>query len=255
MGRSVLSVSDVSGEDRLRPLIDPLDLDGTEERFRAALAVETTDVGRAEVLTQLARVELARGRFDAAQSLLDEADALAGESGVARARVLLEGGRVARRTQGDRAALPLLERACEEALAAGQPFIAADAAHVCALAGDRVFWTARGLDIAERFEGAAYWKGTLLENLGEWQYERGDYESSLASFRASLEAREQDGRYPALREYSRFGVGRALRALGRPKEAVPLLEEAVASMAASGRYARLFREELATARGMADSDN
>jgi hypothetical protein len=139
-----LSVSDVAeevsrpGEDRLRPLIDPFDEDATEERLRAALAAETADEGRAEVLTQLARVELARDRFDAARSLLDEADALAGEAGVARARVLLESGRVARRVQGDRAAVPLLARAYEEALDARQYFIAADAAHSCALAGDMV---------------------------------------------------------------------------------------------------------------------
>ena len=250
--------SDVSGEDRLRPLIDPFDLDATEERFRTALEAETTDAGRAEVLTQLARMQLARGRFDAAQSLLGEADRLAGDTGVARARVLLEGGRVTRKTQGDAAAVPLLVRAYDEALAAGEYFIAADAAHSCALAGDMVLWTERGLEVAERFEAAAYWKGTLLENLGEWQYDRAEYEDSLASFRASLEAREQDGRNPELREYSRFGVARALRALGRPREAVPLLEQTVEWVEASGREwseAQLFREELAAASGMAGSDD
>jgi tetratricopeptide (TPR) repeat protein len=252
-----LSVSDVAekvsrhGEDRLRPLIDPFDEDATEERFLAALGAETTNAGRAEVLTQLARVQLSRGRFDAAQSLLDEADTLAGETGVARARVLLEGGRLARKVQGDRAAVPLLARAYEEALDDGQHFIAADAAHSCALAGDMVLWTERGLDVAERFEGAAYWKGTLLMNLGDWQFDRGDYQDSLGSFRAALEAREQDARNPELREYARFGIARALRALGRPREAVPLLEQAVAWMSFDGRDwpdARLFREELAAAR-------
>jgi len=239
------------GEDRLRPLIDRFDVDATEKRFRAALGAETTDAGRAEVLTQLSRVELARGRVDAARSFLDEADALAGETGVARARVLLEGGRLARRVQGDRAAAPLLARAYEEALDTGQYFIAADAAHSCALAGDMVLWTERGLDVAERFEGAAYWKGTLLMNLGDWQYERGDYAQSLRSFRAALDAREQDSGNPELREYARFGIARALRALGRPREAVPLLEQAVAWMSLDGRDwpgARLFREELAAAR-------
>jgi tetratricopeptide (TPR) repeat protein len=239
------------GEDRLRPLIDPLDIDATEERFRAALAAEATDADRAEVLTQLARVELSRGQFDAARSLLGKADALAGETGVARARVLLESGRVARKAHGDRAAVPLLARAYEEALAAGQYFIAADAAHSCALAGDMVLWTHRGLDLAERFEAAAYWRGTLLENLGEWQYNRGDYEESLASYQASLEACEHDGRNPEIREYARFGVGRALRALGRSREAVPLLEQAVAWISVDGRDepdALRFREELAAAR-------
>jgi tetratricopeptide (TPR) repeat protein len=211
-----LSVSDVSGEDRLRPLIDPLDVDGTAERLQAALAAETTAKGRAEALTQLARVELARGRFDAAQALLDDADALAGPTGVARARVLLEGGRVARKARGDEAALPLLARAYDEALAAGAYFVAADAAHSCALAGDMALWTERGLDVAERFDAAAYWKATLLMNRGDWEFDRGDYEQSLASFTAALEAREGDPRNPELAEHARLGMARARRAFGRP---------------------------------------
>jgi tetratricopeptide (TPR) repeat protein len=114
-----------------------------------------------------------------------------------------------------------------------------------------VTWTARGLDVAERHEAAAYWKGTLLMNLGGWQFERGSYGESLASFQAALEAKEQDPRNPELREYARFGVARALRALGSPEEAIPLLEQAVEWMSASGRdwpEARLFSEELAAAR-------
>lgn len=239
------------GADRLRPLIDPLDIDGTEERFRAALAAETADEGRAEVLTQLARVELARDNLDAARALLDEADTLAGATGVARARVLLEGGRVARRARGDEAALPLLARAYDEALATGEYFIAADAAHSCALAGDMIAWTARGLDVAERHEGAAYWKGTLLENLGEWQFERGLYEESLESFRASLAAREPDSGNPALTEYSRFGTARALHALGRSEEALPLMDQVLDWLEASGRDwpgTGLVRDELSSVR-------
>jgi hypothetical protein len=44
-------------------------------------------------------------------------------------------------SDGDAVALPLLEQAFEAALAAGQHFMAADAAHACALAGDMVAWT------------------------------------------------------------------------------------------------------------------
>ena len=60
------------------------------------------------------------------------------------------------------AALPILEQAYNAALAAGQHFMAADAAHSCALAGDMILWTDRGLDLADGFEAAAYWRGTLL---------------------------------------------------------------------------------------------
>jgi tetratricopeptide (TPR) repeat protein len=214
-------------EDRLRPLLDVTDLDATEKRLRDALGGETTDAGRAEVVSQLARVELWRGRLEAAHSLLDQAQGLAGNDGAANARILLERGRVLRRSDSDAVALRLLEQAFEAALAAGQHFMAGDAAHACALAGDRVAWTDRGLEVADRYEAAAYWRGTLLINLGEWQWERGAFEDSLSTFRAALEAREQETRNPFLTEHARHGLARTLRSLGRSSEAVPLLERAV----------------------------
>src|SRR4029450_7692476 len=86
--------------DRFRELWDFEDLDASEARFRALLAKERSNEGRAEVLTQLARVEGLRGAFDEGEQLLEEAEALAGTSGIARARVELERGRL-RRSSGD----------------------------------------------------------------------------------------------------------------------------------------------------------
>jgi tetratricopeptide (TPR) repeat protein len=238
------------GDDRLRALFDVLDAEGTEERLKAALDAETTGPGRAEVLTQLARVVFWLDRRDEAESLLQEADSLAGETGVARARVLLERGRIVRHTSGDTAALPLLQQAYEVALAAGQHFIAADAAHSCALAGEMVAWTNRGLELADSYEAARYWRGTLLLNLGDWQWEQGEVAQSLATFEAALAAREQEPRNPSLTEEARYGVARALRALGRPLEAVPLLEQAVRWVEETeldGPEAREYRKELAAA--------
>ena len=214
-------------DDRLRPLLDVTDLDATEARLQDVLAGETTDSGRAEVVTQLARVEMWRGRFDAAHALLDQANGLAGTDGAANARILLERGRVVRRSDSDAVALPLLEQAFEAALAAGQHFMAADAAHACALAGDMLAWTNRGLEVADRYDAASYWRAILLINLGEWQWERGAYEDSLSTYRAALEAREQETRNPFLTEHARHGLARTLRSLERSSEAVPLLERAV----------------------------
>lgn len=202
-------------EDRLRPLWDPADLDVSEARLRAALGDETTDAGRAEVLTQMARVELKRGHPDEAHRLLDEAESMAGEELIVRARVLLERGRVTRHFGENQEAKRLLEQAVDAALAANEPFIAADAAHARALAGDMVEWTNRGLDLTERYEGAAYWRGTLLINLGEWQWEQGDAAGALESFEGALAARERDGRNAEQLEYARYGLARSLRRLGR----------------------------------------
>lgn len=235
---------EVSG-DRLRPLWDFTDLDASEGRLRARLQDETTDPGRAEVLTQLARIEGLHSRFDEANALLAEAAALAGPSAVARARVLLERGRVLRLAGDLAAALPKFEEAFETALDAGQDFIAADATHMAALAGDMIAWTERGVELARRSAAAASWIGTLLNNLGWWHAQRGEHAESLAAYRGSLEAHERETTYPYLREAARAGTAKALRALGRAEDAVPLLEQAVAWGQAAGHPDRVFHEELA----------
>lgn len=235
--------------DRLRPLWNFDDLDATEALFEERLGEEESDDGRAEVLTQLARVEGLRGEFDAADRLLSDAVELTGGSEVALARVALERGRV-RRSSGDvEAALPLFESAFARALAAGQFFIAADAAHMAALAAPGrdgfVRWTERGIALAEEHEGAAYWLGSLLNNLGWEYYDAGDFEPALDAFERALRARERDPENAAAIEIARYAVGKALRALGRADEAVPLLEEAVASATRRGTSDGWLHEELA----------
>jgi tetratricopeptide (TPR) repeat protein len=234
--------------DRLRALWDFGDLDLTEERLRERLDAEPLDEGRAEVLTQLARVEGLRGRFDEADALLDEAASLEAESLVVRARLDLERGRVRRSGGSPEAALPHFEAAWSTAAAAGEDFIAADAAHMAALAApDREgfeAWTARGVALAESSPDAAYWAGPLLNNLG-WAYlEDGDHAQALDAFERALAARERDGE-PAQVEIARYAVGKALRTLGRADEAVPLLEQAAAWAAQSGSPDGWFHEELA----------
>src|SRR6476661_1724692 len=109
--------------DRLRPLWEFNDLGASEKRLREQLDAESTDAGRAEVLTQLARVEGLRDRFDAGDELVDEAAALAGDDNTARARIDLERGRL-RRSGGDpEVARPLFVSAFAIANDAGQTFI------------------------------------------------------------------------------------------------------------------------------------
>jgi tetratricopeptide (TPR) repeat protein len=235
-------------DDRLRPLWDFDDLVGTEERFRAQLDLEKSNDGRSEVLTQLARVEGLRGAYEQADALADEAEALA-TSAAARARLDLERGRI-RRSSGEReAARPLFESAFAGALAARQYFMAADAAHMVALAmPDRegvVAWTNRGVDVANAHEAATYWLGPLLNNLGWEQYEAGEYALALDAFERALSAREREPDKPGPIEIARYAVGKALRALGRADEAIPLLEQAVAWADAAGAPDGWFHEELA----------
>jgi tetratricopeptide (TPR) repeat protein len=236
-------------DDRLRPLWDFDDLDVTDRRFREQLAREDSDPGRAEVLTQLARVHGLRGDFEAGDELIDDATLLAGSSTVARARIDLERGRL-RRSSGDGdGALPLFESAFAIALEAEQEFVAADAAHMAALAapdrGGFLAWTERGIALADEHENASYWLGPLLNNLGWEYYEAGEYAQALEVFERALAARERTAENPEPIALARYAVGKALRALGRPDEAIPLLEQAVAWAEGAGRPDGWYHEELA----------
>ena len=235
--------------DRLRDLWDFDDLDTSEERLRAQLAAETTDEGRAEVLTQLARVEGLRGVFESGEQLVVEAEELGAPAGVAAVRVDLERGRL-RRSAGDReAALPLFESAYAKAVDAHEWFIAADAAHMAALAAaDRegfVEWTQRGITVSEEREAASYWAGPLLNNLGWEYYDAGEHELALEAFERALRARERDPSNRAAIALAHYAVGKALRALGRSGEAILLLEQAVAWAEGEGAPDGWFHEELA----------
>jgi tetratricopeptide (TPR) repeat protein len=180
-------------DDRLRALWDFDDLDASEARLRTQLDEESSDEGRAEVLTQLARVAGLRGEFVAGDVLIDEAVALARDSQPASARIELERGRLRRSSGDEKAALQLFESAFSSALAAGQDFMAVDAAHMAALAApDRdgfVDWTRRGIELAEERKAAAYWLGPLLNNLGWEHYEAGELEPALATFEHALAVR------------------------------------------------------------------
>jgi len=233
--------------DRLRPLWDFGDLDASEQRLTEQLARETDDPARAEVLTQLARVEGLRGDFAAAERLLGKAEALAGTSALARLRIDLERGRALRSSGHEPEALPLFEAAFAAALEEGEDFIAADAAHMAALVDPRgiTTWTERGIELGRSSEEASYWLGPLLNNLGWAHVEAGEHELALAVFEQALAARERDPENREAIEIARYAVAKTLRALGRPAEGLPLLEQGAGCARSEGRPDGWFHEELA----------
>ena len=198
--------------DRLRPLWDFDDLDASEQRFRAQLGRESSDAGRAEVLTQLARVEGLRGNFEACAKLLDEAEPLVGTAAAASIRIGLERGRMYRSGGDPEAAFPLFEDAFARAAGAEERYLAGDAAHMCAISvGDvqlQEEWTQRGLD-----EGDPYWAGPLYNNLGVAYAEAGDHERALELFELALEARLRDPDNAQAIEWAREAVEEAKQAL------------------------------------------
>jgi tetratricopeptide (TPR) repeat protein len=203
--------------DRLRRFWDFDDLDATERRFREQLEREPDDAGRAEVLTQLARVQGLRGDFDACELLVTQAESLAGASAIADVRIQLERGRKLRSSGDAPASLPLFESAFDDALANELYYLAGDAAHMVAITDPdkMVEWTERGLAFAEAETDAAYWAGPLLNNLGWHYFEAGDHEAALGAFERALEARERDQTNTDAIAFAKEAVETARQALGR----------------------------------------
>jgi tetratricopeptide (TPR) repeat protein len=201
--------------DRLRVLWDFDDLEASERRFRAQLKQEASEAGRAEVLTQLARVEGLRGDFERCAQLLDEAEPLAGRDPAANIRLELERGRMFRSSGDPEAAFPLFKDAFARAVEADERYLAGDAAHMCAIAVDDLAvqdeWTQRGVD-----EGDPYWAGPLYNNLGVAYSEAGDHERALELFELALEARLRDPQNQQGIEWAREAVDEAKQALARP---------------------------------------
>jgi tetratricopeptide (TPR) repeat protein len=200
--------------DRLRPLWDFDDLDATEVRLREQLVREETDSGRAEVLTQLARVEALREDFACCDQFLSEAETLAGDDPTANIRLELERGRMLRSSGDPGGAFPLFESAYEHALEANETYLAGDAAHMCAIATDdrelQEEWTQRGLEHGDR-----YWAGPLYNNLGCAYADGGDHERALELFELALEARLRDPENRQAIEWAREAVAEARQTLGR----------------------------------------
>ena len=204
--------------DRLRPLWDFHDLDATEQRLRVQLDDEPDDAGRAEVLTQLARVAGLRDEFDACDRLLEEADGVAGSSAVAHVRIDLERGRKFRSSGDPEGALPFFKAAFTRARDSGEHYLAGDAAHMCALAvsEDREAmeaWTQRGLELGEREPAAEYWAGPLLNNLGWAYFDAGEKKQALELFERALEVRRRDPDNQAAIAFAEDAVQTAREAL------------------------------------------
>ena len=205
--------------DRLRPLWDFEDLDASATRFREQLEQEGSDAGRAEVLSQLARVEGLRDEFGRCAELLDKAEVLAGSDPVANIRLELERGRMFRSSGDLEAAFPLFKSAFERASEAGEFWFAGDAAHMCAIAvtGRDLMdeWTQRGLDLGEREPDASYWAGPLLNNLGWAYFDAGEHERALELFERALVVRERDPSNPAAIQLANDAVEEARQALSQ----------------------------------------
>lgn len=202
------------------------DPDGSERRFRAALEDASDPDERAEIETQIARTMSLRRRFDDAHTLLDALEPRLDGLGLRpRVRYLLERGRTFNSSQNASQARALFEEAYALGLAAHEEFLAADAAHMIAIAssGDEaISWNLRTIELAKSAADprAKKWIASAGNNLGWSYHDLGRYEEALEQFQAALEARQGGPIENIL--IARWCVARAYRSLGRLDEALAL---------------------------------
>ena len=217
---------------RVLTLWDFEDPAGSQARFAEAADAALDPPVRQSLLTQVARAQGLQQAFDAADATLDalgDPEDLADEPAV---RVLLERGRV-RRSSGDtQAAVPLFRAAYDRARAAGLVGLAADAAHMLAIAQpeEHQRWADLGLAIAEGSADplAIRMRGALLNNLGWAHADHGRWGEALELFERAVDARRASGDAWAL-HVARWTRARALRALDRHPEALAELRELAAT--------------------------
>ena len=200
---------------------------GSRARFETVAAV---------VRTQIARSHGLAAEFEQAHRVLDETADIEGEP---RIRVLLERGRVLRSAGDAEPAVPLFRQAYDLALEHGFAGLAADAAHMLALAlpDEHEQWALRGMAAAEGSDDplALGMTGALLNNLGWTLADAERWEEAYPLFDRAVAARAKvvdllgsDSSVKSL-HVARWTRARAARALGRREEALAELRELAAS--------------------------
>ena len=222
----------------------------SEARFRAELsALPPGSAAQLELLTQLARAQGLQRKFDAAQVTLDGVErALPGSPERVTVRYLLERGRVFNSSQQAARAVPLFRDALQRARAAGEDFLAIDAAHmlgIAAPADERLQWNLEALAMTEstRDPRAGRWLASLYNNIGWTYHDRGDYSTALAYFEKALPAWEARGD-PRDVLVARWAIARAYRSLGRYDEALAMQRQLAAEYAAINAPDGYVYEEL-----------
>jgi tetratricopeptide (TPR) repeat protein len=236
---------------------------GTEQKFRTLLADGQRELPqRLELLTQIVRAMGLQRRFDEAQSLLDEVSSqMTDQMPRVMVRCLLERGRLFNTAGKPIFACPLFRRAFEIATAHQLDFHSIDAAHMLGIAEastqSRLEWNEKALTIAEQTADprAMGWRGPIFNNMGWELFEQKQFERALELFNRGVVLRIA-AKQPRELRIAQYAVAKALRAMGRLEEAMPMIQSVCDESAAAGDQDGYFEEELAEcllARGDAKS--
>lgn len=186
-----------------------------------------------QILSQIALAEAMQKKFEEAHATLDHAESLlTHEDHLARARILLERGRVFHQVGDIESARPFFEQSYEICHQYHLDFHTCNAAHMVALVAkhpeEKIQWNELAISLAERSHNpkANAWLGPLYNNLGAAYLEAKQYEKALNTF---LKYRGFFSKQPD-QEINLFHarmadwrIASCLRYLGRADEALAIL--------------------------------
>jgi tetratricopeptide (TPR) repeat protein len=166
----------------------------SETRFRDALKTESGD-DALELETQIARTFSLRREFSQAHVLLDSIDKRINEKTrpIVRVRSLLERGRTWRSAGDLTKARPLFFEAWQIAGREKITLLAIDAAHMLGIIDpptEAMRWNERAMALAMSSNAprALRWRGSLANNMGHTERERGNLDTALKHFQTALVA-------------------------------------------------------------------
>ena len=227
---------------------DPI---ASAERLAAAAAQPgRSELVRAELETQRARAFGLQGRFAEAEALLDSLEPAFGRLEV---RVLLERGRLRAAEGRWTEANAVLQEALRAARRDAEIALAVETAAVLAESDGphAEQWIEEGLsDLAGTDDPRTLrWGVVLHERLGWSRLSDGDAAAELVSFEDARSFAEEFGT-PDQQFATRWAVGRCLRALGRPEEALQVQRR----LAAERPDEPAVREELDLLSGLVEPE-
>jgi tetratricopeptide (TPR) repeat protein len=226
-------MTDLEFSARVLALWDFRDPAGSQVRFAEAADGEPDPAYRQSLLTQLARAQGLQEQYLDGHATLDslgDPGDMSDEPGV---RSLLERGRLHNSAGEPETAAPLFQAAYDRAAAADLAGLAADAAHMLAIALPKEHhekWARKGMAVAEGSPDplAIRMRAALLNNLG-WTYaDDGRWADALVLFEQAIDARRDVGDAYGY-HVARWTKARALRGLGRHDEALTELRELAAT--------------------------
>jgi tetratricopeptide (TPR) repeat protein len=209
-------------------LWDYNDPEATEKKFRELLpaAEKNKDTGYyLELMTQIARTNSLRMKFDEAHGILDKVmKQLKPEHIVPRIRFMLERGRTYNSSKEYEKARELFMAAYMQADKYGEDNLAIDAVHMLGIVDkdeESLKWNELAIKMAEetKDEKAKGWLGALYNNTGWTYHDMEEYEKALELFERNVKWHTE--KKSGMQLYiAKWSVARCLRSLGRTEEAL-----------------------------------